>query len=416
MVLPIPRQGVSMTLAEAVRAVTSIPFSSFMEGEALARFEEAFARYLHAEHAVAVASGRYAFQLVMDAIGFTRKDEVIFPSLTIPVMPNVAMWSAAVRFADVSLENYTLDPTAAADAVTPRTRAIVPTHLYGCPCDMGSLGDLAEDRGLVMIEDCAHATGALYKGRQVGTQGVASIFSMATGKTPMAFGGGIITTDDGAIDHAVREAVAKEVRPSRTRTTKAVLKDTAVWALTRQPLFSLSVFPALALSSALGSLSGSAATDPFAEEERRLETLPAGSRGNLTNVQAVKGLSGLDHLDEELSRRRANAHALDRELADIPALTLPGAPRNAEHAYHGYCSRVKDRAGFMKRMLRRGVDTRATPMMACGSLSMFGGATGRCPTAEVLARELVHLPVHPPLGKPEMAAVARAARYVTEGR
>jgi len=405
-----------MTLAEALRAVTSIPFSSFMEGEEVARFEEAFAQYLHVEHAIAVASGRYAFQLLMEALGLSRKDEVILPALTIPVMPNVAMWSAAVRFADVSPETYTLDPTAVADAVTPRTRAIVPTHLYGCPCDMAALGDLAEDHGLVMIEDSAHATGARYKGRKVGTQGMASVFSMATGKTPMAFGGGIITTDDGAIAHAVREVLAKEQRPSRTRITKAVIKDTAVWALTRQPLFSLSVFPALALSSAFASLSGSAATDPFAEEELLLKTLPPGSRGSLTNVQAIKGLSGLDHLDDELSRRRANAHALDRELADIPALTLPGAPRNAEHAYHGYCSRVKDRAGFMKRMLRHGVDTRATPMMACGSLPMFGGASGRCPTAEVLARELVHLPVHPPLGEPEMAAVARAARYVTEGR
>jgi dTDP-4-amino-4,6-dideoxygalactose transaminase len=181
----------------------------FILGRAVDEFETAFAQYVGAKHCVGVASGTDALHLTLRALGIGAGDEVIIPGNTF-IATAQAVWSAGATpvLVDCDDATATIDVAAAAAAVNARTRAIIPVHLYGQPADMDPLLEVARDRRLHVIEDAAQAHGAAYKGRRVGTLGLAAGFSFYPGKNLGAYGdGGAITTDD--------ETLARELRMLR---------------------------------------------------------------------------------------------------------------------------------------------------------------------------------------------------------
>src|SRR5438128_5883585 len=146
----------------------------FIQGPQIAEFEAAFARRhgLDPPSAITVAYGRMAFYYILKALDLPAGSEIVFPSLTFWVVPELARAAGLnVVFADVDPKTFNLDPQSAERVLTDRTRAIVPTHLYGLPCDMDAILDIAARHNLAVIEDCAHALGAAYKGTPVGTFG-----------------------------------------------------------------------------------------------------------------------------------------------------------------------------------------------------------------------------------------------------
>src|SRR4051812_39970697 len=149
----------------------------FIQGPHIARFEEAFARRLGGGHAIAASYGRMAFYYILKALDLPPGSEIVLPALTFWVVPELARVAGLnVVFADVDPRTFTMDPQALERAVTPATRAVVPTHLYGLACDMDGIMAVASRHGLKVIEDCAHALGATFDGRSVGTFGDAGFF------------------------------------------------------------------------------------------------------------------------------------------------------------------------------------------------------------------------------------------------
>jgi hypothetical protein len=163
------------------------------------------------DHAVAAPFGRMAFYYILRALDLPQGSEIIFPALTFWVVPEMAR-RAGLRpvFVDVDPTTFNLDPAKIEAAVTERTRAIVPTHLYGQPCDMSEVMRVAERHDLFVVEDCAQAAGARYRGRLVGTFGAASFFSFQMLKGINTYGGGMAMTNDAGLAARVREQAEAE--------------------------------------------------------------------------------------------------------------------------------------------------------------------------------------------------------------
>ncbi|HWP44275.1 MAG TPA: DegT/DnrJ/EryC1/StrS family aminotransferase, partial [Blastocatellia bacterium] len=172
----------------------------FVLGEELSRFEQEFASYTGSRHAVGVASGTEAIQLALMAAGVGPGDEVITaPNTCVPTVAAICSAGAKPVFADIEETGFNLDPARVAEAITPKTKAILPVHLYGQAADMGPIVQLAKACGAVAIEDAAQAHGASYRGRKLGSIGDAGCFSFYPSKNLGAYGdaGAVLTDDDG---------------------------------------------------------------------------------------------------------------------------------------------------------------------------------------------------------------------------
>src|SRR5204863_1084439 len=188
------------------------------------QFERAFAARLGAGRAIATSYGRMAFFHILQALDLPAGSEIVIPALTFWVIPELAR-RAGLRpvFADIDPATFTLDPAAFERAITPATRAVVPTHLYGLPCDMDPILTIARRHRLAVIEDCAHALGANVGGRPVGTLGDAGFFSFQTLKPLNCYGGGLALVRDSGIAARVRALAERERWPDEKRVTNRLL-------------------------------------------------------------------------------------------------------------------------------------------------------------------------------------------------
>src|SRR5947207_15113910 len=224
----------------------------FIRGPQIAAFEAAFARRhgVDAASAITAAYGRMAFYYLLKALDLPPGSEIIFPSLTFWVVPELARAAGlTVVFADVDPQTFNLDPDSVERVVTSRTRVIVPTHLYGLPCDMDRILDIASRHNLIVIEDCAHALGATYKSRPVGTFGTGALFSFQTLKPLNCYGGGIALVQDPALAAKVRRIVEALPWPSEKRVRDRLLIGRLQRIFIKPWVFSISLFPVLWVSA-----------------------------------------------------------------------------------------------------------------------------------------------------------------------
>jgi len=174
-------------------------------GEYLKEFEKKFAKYHRMKHAIATSNGTAALHVALKALGIGKGDEVIVPTLTFVATANAVVYcNAKPVFADSHPEYYNIDPSKIEEVITPKTRAIIPVHLYGHPCDMDWIRDIAEDHDLYIIEDVSQAHGAEYKGKKLGTFGDIACFSF--------YGNKIITTGEGGICLTNDDKLAEKIR------------------------------------------------------------------------------------------------------------------------------------------------------------------------------------------------------------
>ena len=213
--IPVSEPNVSDKEAEYVLdAVRSTYVSSF--GPYLDRFERTFGEYVGARNALAVSNGTAALHLALSALGLQPNDEVIIPNITFIASANTVRLAGAVPvLADVDPETWNLDPASVERLVTPRTRAVMPVHLYGNPCDMDAIGAVAQRHNLIVIEDAAEAIGARFHDRHVGAIGRVGAFSFYGNKTITTGEGGMIVTNDDAL--AERMRLLKSHGMSRTK-------------------------------------------------------------------------------------------------------------------------------------------------------------------------------------------------------
>src|SRR6185436_12442329 len=306
----------------------------FIQGPQVAEFERAFERRAGRGTAVAAAYGRIAFYYILKALDLPAGSEIIFPSLTFWVVPELAKVAGLkVVFADVDPRTFNMDPASVERQITDKTRAIVPTHLYGLPCDMDAILDIASRHNLIVLEDCAHSLGATFKGRPVGTFGTGALFSFQTLKPLNCYGGGLALLQDAAVAARVRQIVDALPWPSEKRVTERLLMGRLQRIFIKPWVFSISLFPILWVSALID-----ANPDVFLWEKiRSLHPLPEQYTERFPNVQAVIGLEALKHLDEWTTQAQANAAYVNRTLTGIPGIQLPLAPDDRTHVYYQYC-------------------------------------------------------------------------------
>lgn len=382
----------------------------FIDGPEIAAFEAAFATRLGLPRARAASYGRMAFYHLLKAFELPPGSEIVMPALTFWVVPELARVAGLVPvFADVDPETFTLDPESFARVVTDRTRAVVPTHLWGLPCDMDPIMAIARRHGLVVIEDCAHALGAEYRGQPVGTIGDAGFFSLQTLKPLNTHGGGMaVARDPGTMDRLSARLDALPP-PSAAGLARKLRFGRVQRTLIRKAPFTCTLFPIMWLASWTR-----VNPDVYLWEAiRSLNPPPQDYLERYSNAQAALGLAGLDHLDDWTRATQTHAAQLDARLAGEPGVYRPARPTNRTHVFYQYCAYVADRDVVATRALRRGVDVETLHVDVCTTLPLFDGCPrDACPGA-TRAAQAVQLPVYSSLTARDVARVGEVIATVT---
>ena len=310
----IPRFSPSFTPTEALLSARYL-LRDGPDHEVVGKFEKEFASYIGAKHAVMVPSARYGFYLLLKALGVGEGDEVIVPAMTyfaIPAM--VPLTGAKPVFADIGLRTHVLDPAAFEAAITERTKVVVPTHLFGTPCDMDAINAIAKKHNITVIEDCAQSTGARYNLKRVGNLGDCAYYTFGLTKNITTLSGAMITTGDKAVADSVRAAIEAGDFGDKGKLAKEVVTGLAMFVATHPKVYWATVHPAVVIGNKLGK-------DPiherFGEAERRYDTVPEKyqKNGKARAVQAAVGLSQLNRIENLNGSRIRNGRSLDEALA-----------------------------------------------------------------------------------------------------
>ncbi|MCB9779692.1 MAG: DegT/DnrJ/EryC1/StrS family aminotransferase [Alphaproteobacteria bacterium] len=380
------------------------------DDEVVAKFEREFRSYIGAKHAVMVPSARYGLYLLLEALGIGDGDEVVIPALTYYAVPAmVPLLGAKPVFADIGLTSHVLDPAAFEAAITPKTKAVVPTHLFGTPCDMDAIRAIARKHGVLVIEDCAQSTGARYKGVRVGNLGDAAYYTFGLTKNMTTLSGAMITTDRDDVAEKVRATIKAGGRTDKAKLRKEAVTGFAMFLATHPKIYWAALHPVIALGNKLGD-------DPiherFGEPEHRYDEVPASfrSKSQATAVQAAVGLKQLERLESLNGARIRNGRRLDEGLAHVPGLTVPTYPEGAEPIYMSFVCHHHDRQGLAAALRSRGVDTTIGYMSDCSSNPIFSEFAADCPNAREAFETLIHIPVHPNLRPKDLAHMIEATR------
>ena len=340
--------------------------TAYVLGPEVAEFENEFAAFLGLKHVIGVANGTDALLLTLRALGIRAGDEVIIPANTF-IATAEAIVHAGGRpvLADIDPQTYHIDVEQIERRITPRTKALIPVHLYGLPADLDPVRAIADRHGCDLIEDAAQAHGAAYGGRHVGAVGRAACFSFYPAKNLGAYGdaGAVATNDD---------ALADTVRKLRHH----------------------------------GSV-----------DKRRHDLMGYNSR--LDSLQAAVLRVKLKHLDEWNRLRRQHAQYYNELLAGVPGLVTPTAPDGAKHVYHLYVVRAdRGHRDELRRYLQeRGIETGIhypAPLHQTEAFAPWHDRGNPLPVAEAVAGQILSLPMYPELGREQIQYVAEHVRgYMT---
>lgn len=402
--MAISRYGARVLPNTETLIADAIARGEFLEGPHVAQFEKAFCEWIGGGvTGVSSSYGRMAFHYILKALDLPKGSDIIFPALTFWVMPEVARAAGYNPvFADVDPLTFNMTPESVERVITPKTVAIVPTHVWGLPCDMDEIVAIARKHGALVIEDCAHALGATYKGRNVGTIGDAAIFSLQTLKPLNTYGGGMAVAKDPALAAKIAAIVATEPAPT-TEIVKKHLKLGKIQRITIQPnVFSFTLFPLLWTCAYLKYN-----PDPyFWEKIRPLSPLPMEYRERYSNVQAIIGLESLKHLAKWTADTQANARRVSDVLRQVPGIRLPEVPEDRTHAFYQFCAYLPHRDKAVFACLKRGVDLETLHVDVCPHMEIFGGSKAPVPGADATT-EAVQIPIYESLSQKQIDRVAQ---------
>lgn len=368
------------TIDEAdIQAVERVLRSDYLTtGPAVGAFEEKVAGYAGAKYAAAVSNGTAALHTACLAAGIGPGDEVITSPITFAASANCVLYCGGRPvFADIDPATYNLSPEEIEKKITPRTKAVIPVHFAGRPCEMDAIGEIAKKHGLTVIEDGAHALGAAYHGRRIGTFSDMTIFSFHPVKPITTGEGGMVVTDD--------EKLYQRLKLFRSH------------GITREGW----------------EMEGSA---PEQGEGWYYQQVALGFNYRMTDLQAALGASQMDKLDGFLQKRREIAARYSRAFAEVPGIGIPEWPKEMESGWHLYVIRIqeKERAEVYRRLQEAGIGANVhyIPVYRHPYYQRHGYGEVCCPRAEELYRQIISLPIYPGLTGEEQQQVIDTVRYV----
>ncbi|MNS70021.1 dTDP-3-amino-3,6-dideoxy-alpha-D-galactopyranose transaminase [compost metagenome] len=347
---------------EAILA--AIRSGQYINGPNVKAFEKELAAYMSVPHAVGLNSGTDALHLALRALDIGQGDEVITVAFTfVATTEAIGIVGAKPVFVEIDPETYNMDPAKLEAAITPRTKAIMPVHLYGQPADMDAIMAIAKKHGLHVIEDCAQAIGATYNGKMVGTIGTIGCFSFFPSKNLGAYGdGGAAVTNDAE------------------------------------------------LAARLVALRGHGGRVKYHHEE-------LGVNSRLDEVQAAILRVKLPHLDSWNAARREVAKRYNELLKDVPGVVTPKELGGTVPVYHQYTIRVPERDRVQKELQAKGVQTMVyypVPLHLQKVHDYLGQGMGDFPITEVRTQEVLSLPIFPELTLEQQKQVVEALKQVVE--
>jgi len=334
--------------------------TAFAGGPFVARFEEAFAAFCGCKYAVGTGSGTDALWMALIAAGIGPGDEVLtVPDTFIATAEAISFCGAQPVFVDVVESTCNMDPEKLEGALTERTKAIIPVHLFGQPADMDPILDIARRHGLLVIEDACQAHGALYKGKKAGSMGEAGCFSFYPGKNLGAYGeaGAVVTNS---------EALAEKMRRFRDH-----------------------------------------------GQARKYEHEMIGWNARMDGLQGAVLSAKLNHLEDWNDARRQHAGLYSELLQGVKGIILPTEADYARHVYHLYAIRVKERDQLISQLAERQIFCGIhypIPLHLQKAYESLGFPTGRFPVAEQCASEFVSLPMYPELTDDQIAYVSETLK------
>lgn len=319
------------------------------QGEKVEEFEEAFAKYCRTKYAVAADNGTAALMVALTAAGVGPGDEVITTPFTFIATANSIIFTGAKPvFVDIDPDTFNINPELVEGAITKRTKAIMPVHLYGLMADMEKINKIARKHRLIVIEDAAQAHGADINGKKAGSWGLAGTFSFYPTKNMTTGEGGMITTND--------KNLAKKAK---------LLRNQGM--------------------------------------EKRYYHDIIGYNFRMTDIAAAIGIEQLKKLESFTKKRIKNAEYLNKKLSDVGGVVIPKTPKNYRHVYHQYTIRVRNRdlltTGLEKEKVGYGVYY-PVPIHKQKPYKEFSNL--KFPEAEKAARQVVSLPIHPDVSKNDL--------------
>lgn len=350
--------SISEEIDTALRQV--IDTTAFSGGPFVERFEEQFAAYCQSRYAIGVGSGTEALWLALLALGIGRGDEVItVPNTFIATVEAISLCGARPVFADVDERSYTMDPVLLEQAITPRTRAVIPVHLFGQTADMAPILKIARSHGLYVIEDACQAHGAEFKGKRAGSMGDAGCYSFYPGKNLGAYGeAGCIVTNNAGFAENLRK-----------------LRD-------------------------------------HGQSKRYYHEL-IGVNGRMDGIQGAVLEVKLKYLDAWNRGRRRNAGIYNNLLEDVEGIVTPKEMSYAKHVYHIYAIRAQNREALAKALAEKGIACGIhypVPIHLQNAYNFTGGKKGTFPVAERCAQEFLSLPMYPELTSEQIKNVVREVK------
>ncbi|HID27345.1 MAG TPA: DegT/DnrJ/EryC1/StrS family aminotransferase [Methanosarcinales archaeon] len=345
---------------EEINAVTEVLKSCLIaQGPKVEEFEHAFAEYIGTEYAIAVSSGTSALHISLLANGIKKGDEVITTPFSFISTANSILFTGATPvFVDICEDTFNLNPECILEKITPKTKAILPVHLYGQSADMSAIMEIAEDHKLSVIEDACQAHGATYKNKKVGSFGT-GCFSFYPTKNIATGEGGMITTND--------QEINKSARMIRNHGSK----------------------------------------------ERYLHEI-LGFNFRMTDIEAAIGIVQLKKLDTFNKIRQDNAKYLTYRLKDINGIIIPVIKNNTNHVFHQYTIRVTEEFGISRDQLvkilnQNGIGTGVYYQIPIHKQPFYQklGYKDSLPVSEKVAKQVISLPIHPNIKKEDLDYICK---------
>lgn len=355
MYIPYGTQCITQEDIQAVEEVLRSPYLT--TGPAVSEFEKAVADYVGAKYAVAIANGTAALHAACFAAGIKEGDEVITTPITFAASANCALYCGAKPvFADVEKDTYNISPEDIERKITKRTRAIIPVHYTGQPCDMDKIMDIAKKNNLVVIQDGAHALGAEYKGQKIGSFGDMTTFSFHPVKHITTGEGGMIVTND--------ESLYKRLVLFRSH------------GITRD--------------------------EEFLEHNEGgwyYEQLELGYNYRITDIQCALGRSQLRRLPQFIERRKELVKRYNEAFAEEDGIVIPHTKEGCDSSWHLYVIQVPERKHTFDKLRKEGigVNVHYIPVYKHPYYQKHGYAHVRCENAENIYEHIISLPLYPTL-------------------
>lgn len=366
---------------DIAQVVDSLRSNWLTKGPKTVEFEKRFAGYVGAKYAVALNSCTAALHLALVAAGVGEGDEVITTPMTFAASANVIIHTGATPvFADIDPVTMNIDVEQIRAKLTPRTKAIIPVHIAGHPCELDEIMEIAREHNLFLLEDAAHAVYTQYKGRMIGSIGNATAFSFYATKNLVTGEGGMVTTDDPGLADKIR------VLSSHGMSRNAWNRYTAAGSWFYEVLY-------------------------------------PGYKDNMTDIQAGLGISQLDKLERLQGLRRDIAERYNQAFGQTPELEIPVERDYARHAWHLYIIKLNldklsiDRAQFIEELKNENIGTSVhfIPVHYHPYYrETYGYRGGEYPHAEETYQRIISLPLYPKMSGRDVEDVVEAVRSVVE--